>query len=998
MENGLLGDSLLKGAPVVDGYKVLEPCVLYEKLGAGGMGAVYRGRHLNLDIDVAVKCLKASLADEDEQFVSRFQREAKIAAQISDANLIRVFDVAYRHGVHYLVMEFVEGETVRERVRRKGRLGVDEAVTIAFCAARGLAVAHARGIVHRDIKPDNIMVSRTGEVKVADLGLARGMDRGDALTKSHMILGTPAYMPPEQWQGTHKVGPAGDVFALGATLWFALAGHDALRGESTTDIMRKVVLEPFPDLRDFVPDLPPAILEIIDRCTRREAADRPADAGALRDLLEPHVPHQTTKALVDPESGKSGSRPTLLSPPPGVTLSRIRSKLEERELAPTVTPSKIVGADAPNVRSSAPLVDHGARPSPGRRRGILLAGVGAVVLLIAALGWYLFNPDRPRDPNPKGPNPEIVAETPKRTEPSNPTTKPAVTPVDEVKKPTTPVEAVDAYADRVKAAKEALRRPDSLEQAIGLLSALRGERPDDASVRSDLALALRRRAEAKLARRDFNGAFEAIAASQAIADDPQTTAVRDDILGAMGDDVRANTTVDKPVAGRAVGKTFRIEGVCTSSVARGIEIDGKPADFAGGRFDAEVTPLKEGPNTITIRVLGPGTSVFLVEHKVRRDTTAPLILVTAPPAESELPVGKATVTGTVTDDSLPIALKVNGSKVELSAETFHVEVDLVEGRQIVKLEATDSLGNAAKPVEHVLLGRKKSAVTWATAKPGTPTIGDLPKEVVDERTGIEFVLVPAGSYVRGIGDAEDAAWKPIALSLTQLTPGADLSVDPFLDEKPRHKVTISKPFYLAITETTNAQYRVFAPAWDQFVVGDLTSAADNRPAIGMSWHQAKEYCDRFGYRLPTEGEWEYACRAGSTTVFSWGDEARQANGRANVLNPSVVQALALRYVGFDFEDGAASTARCGALPSNAFGLYDMHGNVSEWIADWFDDFEYGRCRDGVTDPKGPATGTLKTIRGGSWRSPPLFMRSAGRIRVDPATVDSDIGFRVARDP
>src|SRR5678816_538512 len=107
-------DPLLKDVPEMEGFKVLEPTVLYAKIGQGGMGAVYRGRHLNLDIDVAVKCLKSSLAREDENFILRFQREAKIAASVNHQNLIHVYDVANRHGLHYLVMEFVQGETARE--------------------------------------------------------------------------------------------------------------------------------------------------------------------------------------------------------------------------------------------------------------------------------------------------------------------------------------------------------------------------------------------------------------------------------------------------------------------------------------------------------------------------------------------------------------------------------------------------------------------------------------------------------------------------------------------------------------------------------------------------------------------------------------------------------------------------------------------------------------------------------------------------------------------
>ena len=129
-DQNLLSDPLLRDVPSVDGYKVLEPCVLYSKVGQGGMGAVYRGKHVNLDIDVAVKCLKGDLSDRGDQFIARFQREGRVAAAIDDSNLIRVYDVTQRHGVHYIIMEYVRGETAAERVERKGKLRLDEALTI----------------------------------------------------------------------------------------------------------------------------------------------------------------------------------------------------------------------------------------------------------------------------------------------------------------------------------------------------------------------------------------------------------------------------------------------------------------------------------------------------------------------------------------------------------------------------------------------------------------------------------------------------------------------------------------------------------------------------------------------------------------------------------------------------------------------------------------------------------------------------------------------------
>ena len=286
MSNDPLTDPLLSDVPEVDGFKVLEPCVLHSTLGKGGMGTVYRGRHQNLGVDVAIKCLKPELAREDQQFVARFQREARAAAQLTHSNVVHVYDVRECSGVHYLVMEFVEGENVRERVKRRGPLPVGEALQIAHGAARGLAAAHRTGMVHRDIKPDNILISRDGVVKVADLGLAKPGDGQAGMTRSNVVMGTPQYMPPEQWKGVKHVGPQADVWALGATIYFMLTGRHAIGGKKFSEVHLQVTSKPFPDVRAVRPEAGPELAAVLDRCTRSDPAERYADCSELVVALD----------------------------------------------------------------------------------------------------------------------------------------------------------------------------------------------------------------------------------------------------------------------------------------------------------------------------------------------------------------------------------------------------------------------------------------------------------------------------------------------------------------------------------------------------------------------------------------------------------------------------------------------------------------------------------------------------------------------------------------
>ncbi|HUR27455.1 MAG TPA: serine/threonine-protein kinase, partial [Planctomycetota bacterium] len=320
-------DPLLADIPDVDGFKILEPCVLYSKLGEGGMGAVYRGRHLNLNIDVAVKCLRRSLADQGTTFVQRFQREARLAAGIHHQNLVQVYDVSQKKGIHYLVMEFVSGETARDRVRRKGKLGIDEALRIAVGAAAGLGVAHARRIVHRDVKPDNVLIGRDGSVKVSDLGLAKAMESDIDVSLTQGVMGTPQYMAPEQWEDSARVTPAADVWALGATIYFLLAGKDPIQATSMQQALKLICFEPFPDIRAVRPEVPDHVAKLIERCVARSTSERFVDCGEVLAELKRFVGHDQGELVTEPgEETQMGA--TLVSPPPPETIAKIISHLD----------------------------------------------------------------------------------------------------------------------------------------------------------------------------------------------------------------------------------------------------------------------------------------------------------------------------------------------------------------------------------------------------------------------------------------------------------------------------------------------------------------------------------------------------------------------------------------------------------------------------------------------------------------------------------------------
>ena len=326
--SGLLSDPILRDVPTIVGFKVLVPCVLWDRIGSGGMGAVYLARHLNLDIDVAVKCLLSRHLGSDDS-IARFRREARVAARLNHPNLVRVYDVLEAHGVHYLVMEYVQGETLGQRTDRRGPLSRDEALAVMKAAARGIAELHAREIVHRDLKPANLLVSAEGEVKVADFGLVRQHGSADGITQSGTAFGTLSYMPPEQFDDASKVGPPADIWSLGATMFRALVGASAYPSTlGETAIIGRILTQPFPDVGERRDDLDAAFLGVLRRCNAGPASDRFRDAGELLRELETIESGQTVD-LADAAIAAAGPRLHGAGPPSSDVTSLIQDRLKE---------------------------------------------------------------------------------------------------------------------------------------------------------------------------------------------------------------------------------------------------------------------------------------------------------------------------------------------------------------------------------------------------------------------------------------------------------------------------------------------------------------------------------------------------------------------------------------------------------------------------------------------------------------------------------------------
>jgi len=258
-------------------------------LGRGGMGAVHLARDLQLDRLVAIKELPAEFAS-DLTLRERFLREVKMAASFSHPNIVPVYAVEEHSGVLAFVMGFVEGESLADRVRRAGPLSSREALRLLLDVAYALAYAHGRGVVHRDIKPDNIMIERaTGRALLMDFGVARSIDSAPTaaagMTRVGEVVGTPEYMSPEQATAEELDGRS-DLYSLGLVAYFAVTGTVAFGGDSAARILVRQLTETLPPVAVVRSDLPPALAASIDRCLAKDRSDRFADAAALIEALD----------------------------------------------------------------------------------------------------------------------------------------------------------------------------------------------------------------------------------------------------------------------------------------------------------------------------------------------------------------------------------------------------------------------------------------------------------------------------------------------------------------------------------------------------------------------------------------------------------------------------------------------------------------------------------------------------------------------------------------
>jgi serine/threonine protein kinase len=291
----------MKGWPILAGYEILGV------LSRGGMGIVYKARQLRLDRLVAIKLIDHSMAGERDM-VARFHREQFLTTRLMHPNLVAAYDAGQVAGLPYLVMEFVEGVGLDRLVEERGSLPVAESCEVVRQAAVGLQYIHEHGLVHRDVKPSNLMLSTSGQVKVLDLGLARLLNQsvaGGQITSRGQFLGTLDYMAPEQCEDSHGVDIRADIYSLGCTLYHLLAGHPPFAAPTYSSVFQKLKAQAEAlarPIREHRPEVPEALASALKRMLAKDRKSRFASPADVVATLQPFSPHTDLVGLFPAKS------------------------------------------------------------------------------------------------------------------------------------------------------------------------------------------------------------------------------------------------------------------------------------------------------------------------------------------------------------------------------------------------------------------------------------------------------------------------------------------------------------------------------------------------------------------------------------------------------------------------------------------------------------------------------------------------------------------------
>ena len=1032
---------------------------ILDLLGRGGMGAVYKARQPSLDRLVAVKVLPRAFA-RDASFVERFTREARDAAAVVHPNIIPIYDVGQDKGFQFIAMEFVEGESLADTLKREGPLAPDRALDLFRQVTAALAKAHAAGVVHRDIKPANILVTPDGHAKVADFGLAKRTGTDVSVTHTGAMMGTPLYFPPEAGRG-ERYDARSDLYSLGATFYHLLAGKPPFTGAGSIELALKHSQDAVPPLKQAAPAAPAALCGIIHKLLQKKADDRFQSAADLLEAID--------RVAQSPAGAGTGTRPY-----------KAGAATEDVGAGPRACP-------LPGEHAHPSLGERRAAKAHAHKKLILIGGAAALVLVLILVLALRPGPSPqsairiPHSATPSSPAPGTQHPAPSSSVPPTPPTQHPTPPRPKATSPAWEIalneadtkakplladqrygEAIALYealgklfddqllkirvaetldglqkqadtacreaqrrsqqllADRkfddaraalkpiierygvawkADQAKKALEEIDAAEKAVAAKPAEPKEAPKEDEAARKKAEEQEKQRQAEAARRDALAQAEAAYAEQSekvwALFRERNYAEADKLLANLPKVANLREAMDADLEAAKLLKGFwaAVERSLAAKKGRFIAFGGAGGSIAEVK-DGQVI-LRSGRAQATLSIHKLTAKQALAYCELQHDERSSLMKAVVLLADGTALDEAAAALGKAGDQPLVAIYKervdaLKRAAAEAAAQKDWLRIEEEAKGKLDPAEAarlTKSLGEFAKAHGETKfykgLGEKLAALKtriedslvfteWPfdekEAKRRQKTTADARGVKVEQEIEIAkgvkmtFVLIPAGEFLMG---------SPPTTSPEKLAAAYGGKPEDHESEFPQHRVKISRPFWMAKHEVTQEQWMaLFATNPSRF------KDKPKNPVEQVDWNQASGFAKELSeklkktFRLPTEAEWEYACRAGTATEFYFGNDAA-------------------KIPDFGWQ-GVSPTAPVGLKKPNAWGLFDMAGNVWEWVEDWHGKYEAGAH----TDPKGAPAGGRRVLRGGSWFSSPRSLRSACRDALAPGYRDDSHGFRV----
>ena len=891
---------------------VLAHYEVLSMLGQGAFGIVFKAFDEKLHRLVAIKVMNPQMASTSPPR-KRFLREARSAAAIKHENVVQVYSVE-EQPLPYLVMEFIDGQTLKEKLDGSGPLETPEVLHIARQIASGLAAAQAMGLIHRDIKPANILLEQGAEqrVKISDFGLARAADDA-SLTRTGVISGTPLYMAPEQATG-QSLDHRADLFSLGSVVYQMSCGRPPFRAATTVAVLRRVVEDTPRPLDEILPEIPDWLVAIVTKLLAKKPEDRFQTAKEVADLL-----------------ARCQSELQLNGKVTCVPIPRQADDIHRKDEAPA-EPFVPVKPKSPSTDGQLKYGSAGVPPSrepttmrSSGSRWLITSAVIGIALLVSISFYHSSKYGR----------------------------------VTTIKVP------VDSKVEIIDSANPDRRAAEYVLSIGGKVNIKENDQERPVTVVGDLP----------------RGTFELT--NVGLGKKPMVSnaglAVFKDCKHLNGLDLNFTEVSDEGLAYFKDCKNLGNLALAYTQIS-----------------DAGLVHFNEFKNLSMLYLDGTKVSDAGLAHL--KDCKNFLILTL-----SGTRVSDASLERLADFPKLSFVAALNTKVTEagvkkLSAALPGCKIEWDGGVMQPKTGwhgwSADAPPPAIAPFDAEQAKQHQAA--WAKYL-------SVPVEYTNS-LGMKFRLIPPGEFLMGSTQEE------IEEALKVIAPSDKHWQECIKSRAQTQTVILTQPIYLGLNEVTQAEYeKVMGQNPSHFASKGMGKEAvagletTDHPVEAVSWNDAAEFCaklsqkekfkpfyfragetitplDGTGYRLPSEAEWEFACRAGTTTKYWIGDRDEDL-GRA----------------GWFTENCGGRTHAAGELKANPFGLYDIHGNVWEWVQDGWDATFYSQFQEKpAINPSSPySAGSQGVIRGGDWFGPASYCRSSTRHAYSPTHRYYNLDFRVS---